>query len=251
MTSEKPNRPPDAILNLSGLSAAEQDEAINGFLNELKTGGEAAPTSSDDADDLERQFNAAMLEIYERAGAEVGYWATRYLQLLRNRGGLGAARYLLSSKVTSDGYARLRDAGRLDLTVEALVQQPQWESLFSAEELRTARDRFAQYAAMPTKTELEPSAELIGLVERANAAPPDERIHFRDEIAAFGPSAITAVRRGVDSGGSVGFAVGVIEQIGSGHRDLAVAALMALRREHATWESLIDAAVARVKNSSS
>lgn len=81
------------------------------------------------SNDLEQRFDAAMLETYERASRELAYRATRYLQLLRRRGGPDTARYLLASRVTSDGYARLRDAGRLDLTVEALVLQPEFEPL--------------------------------------------------------------------------------------------------------------------------
>ena len=52
---------------------------------------------------LERRFDAAMMEIDERAGREVGYWASRYLQMLRRRGGLDTARHLLHARVTSDG----------------------------------------------------------------------------------------------------------------------------------------------------
>ena len=89
----------------------------------------------EDQGELEQRFNAAMLEIYERAGTELGYWATRYLQLLRRRGGLEAARYLLRQKATSDGYQALREVGRLDLTVESLVLTPEFAALFTSEEL--------------------------------------------------------------------------------------------------------------------
>src|SRR3954467_1272099 len=97
--------------------------------------------------DLERQFEAGMFEIYERAGHEVGYWATRYLQMLRRRGGLATARHLLHPPVESAGYAALREAGRLDLTVEALVLKPEFEPLFTADELASARRRLRHYEA--------------------------------------------------------------------------------------------------------
>ena len=58
-----------------------------------------------DRQDLERRSDAAMMEIYERAGAEAGYWASRYLQMLRRRGGLETARYLVGQEATSDGSA--------------------------------------------------------------------------------------------------------------------------------------------------
>lgn len=147
---------------------------------------------------LELRFDRAMMEIYERAGHEEKYWATRYLQMLRRIGGLATARRLLKSAITSDGYAKLRDANRLDLTVEALVQQPEWASLFSAEEVQRARDRYAHYEAMPTPSELEPSTELTALVARANAAPASSRIKYRDDIASHGPGAIAAVRRSLN-----------------------------------------------------
>ncbi len=94
-------------------------------------------------EDLERRLDAAMMEIYERVGRELGYWATRYLQLVRARGGLGAARHLLHARATSDGYARLRDEGRLDLTVEAYVLRPEFAPLFTAEEIGLARNRLS------------------------------------------------------------------------------------------------------------
>lgn len=38
---------------------------------------------------------------------------------------------------------------RLDLTVEALVLQPKWATLFSEHELQTARKRLAEYGYEP------------------------------------------------------------------------------------------------------
>lgn len=197
---------------------------------------------------LERRFDAAMVEIYERAGSEVAYWATRYLQLLRRRGGLGTARYLLAARVTSDGYARLRDAGRLDLTVEALVLRPEFEPLFSAEELERARERLAQYRAMPTAEELEPSPELLALVDEAYAAPAARRIEFRDRIAAFGPSAIVAMRRSVDDGRSPGLAIGVIEVVGrTADPSRSLSALRGLRAKLPDWKNVTAQAIARIE----
>lgn len=101
-----------------------------------------------DRPDLVRRFDAAMMEIYERAGAEVGYWATRYLQMLRQRGGLDTARCLLKQRATSDGYAHLRDAGRLDLTVEAYSLRPEFQPLFTAAEGNLARERLAYFGEL-------------------------------------------------------------------------------------------------------
>jgi hypothetical protein len=77
------------------------------------------------ASDLEARFDKAMLRIYRRAKTEVGYNATRYLQMLHNHRGLETARLLVLADQPSEGYTALWEQGRLDLTVEALVLQPE------------------------------------------------------------------------------------------------------------------------------
>ena len=126
--------------------------------------------SHDARQDLERRFDADMYEVYERAGVEVGYWATRYLQMLRRRGGLGTAKHLLHSSATSDGYQALRDAGRLDLTVEALVLRPEYGPLFDAAELGKAEKRLARYHELMAQDEgarRPMNPELVRLLEVA------------------------------------------------------------------------------------
>lgn len=45
----------------------------------------------------------------------------------------------------SDGYTALWEKGRLNITVEALVQNPKWAPLFSAEEIEKAHQRLIDY----------------------------------------------------------------------------------------------------------
>ena len=94
---------------------------------------------------LEKQFDAAMMDIYRRALAEANYKATRFLQMLHEHRGLATAQILLHSATVSDGYTALWERDRLDLTVEALVLQPEWEGLFADEERQIARKRLVDY----------------------------------------------------------------------------------------------------------
>lgn len=94
---------------------------------------------------LEDRFHLAMLGIYKSAKRECDYNATRFLQMVVDKGGLATARYLINTPTVSDGYAALWERGRLDLTVEALVLEDQWSSLFTDEELSIARDRLIEY----------------------------------------------------------------------------------------------------------
>ncbi len=88
----------------------------------------------------EREFEAAMRDIYTRASNETGYRPTYLLRLISERGGLGAARHLLSGPI-SPGFGTLAELGRLDLSVESLVLNSNWQSLFSSSELAIARRR--------------------------------------------------------------------------------------------------------------
>jgi len=94
---------------------------------------------------LETRFHSAMLNIYHRAKRECSYNATRFLGMIAEHGGLETARILLHAKTVSDGYTALWERGRLNLTVEALVLQPEWSELFTDEERDTARKRLRDY----------------------------------------------------------------------------------------------------------
>ena len=85
-----------------------------------------------------------MIGIYD-AAAELGYRPTYFLQMVRQYGGLKAARRLLSASNPQYGLTRLWELGRLDLSVEALVLQDPWAELFSDIERQSARDRLETY----------------------------------------------------------------------------------------------------------
>jgi hypothetical protein len=97
------------------------------------------------ADDVERAFDAAMLAIYTTAKRDLGYNATRFLQMITDEGALVAARKLLHASVASDGFTVLWEHGRLDLSVEAHVLRPEFAGLFTDSERRIARNRLKDY----------------------------------------------------------------------------------------------------------
>uniref|UniRef100_C6E129 Uncharacterized protein n=1 Tax=Geobacter sp. (strain M21) TaxID=443144 RepID=C6E129_GEOSM len=95
--------------------------------------------------DLERRFDAAMMDIYHRALNEVNYRAARFHQMLCDHGGYGTAQLLLHSSHVSEGYTALWERKRLDLTVEALILRPEWHELFTDEERAKAKQRLVDY----------------------------------------------------------------------------------------------------------
>ena len=89
---------------------------------------------------LEDRFHQEMLRIYAEA-KEFGYLPNYFLRMVLDQGGLPAAKRLLSGNELSDGFVRLWEEGHLDLSVEALVLQDPWSSLFTHKELAKARRR--------------------------------------------------------------------------------------------------------------
>jgi hypothetical protein len=94
---------------------------------------------------MERGFDAAMSELYETWRREIRYPANRFRQMLARLGGVETARRLLGKPGVSAGFTRLSEAGRLELTMEYLVLQPEFTSLFTFDERRTARQRLVDH----------------------------------------------------------------------------------------------------------
>jgi hypothetical protein len=93
----------------------------------------------------ERGLTQALMTAYTRAKTECKYNATRFLQMLSEHGGLETARILLHAPGVSEGYSKLFEKGRLDLTLEYVVLQPEWQDLFTSDELAIARKRLKDY----------------------------------------------------------------------------------------------------------
>lgn len=94
---------------------------------------------------LEKRFEQDMIDIYTIAKKECGYNASRFLQMLGDKGGLAAAKQLIRKPGGTDGFTTLWEHGRLDLSVEAHVLKPEYAELFSDEECRMCRERLEQF----------------------------------------------------------------------------------------------------------
>ena len=77
---------------------------------------------------MEKRFHQQMLRIYEEAKG-FGYYPTYFLRMVEVKGGVSAAKELLHGSQLSDGFVRLWEEGRLDLSVEALCHPGPLEGL--------------------------------------------------------------------------------------------------------------------------
>ncbi len=94
---------------------------------------------------LQRKFHAEMVDVHTKAKNEVGYNATRFIQMVSEIGGVATAERLIDATGVSDGFTTLWEAGRLDISVEAVVLRPEFARLFDAKRLRVARQRLVEY----------------------------------------------------------------------------------------------------------
>ena len=91
---------------------------------------------------LEDGFHQEVLEICCEETKELGYDSSGLRRMVMRWGGLGAAKRLLRRGVgTSYGLLRLRDAGLLEFSVEALTLREPWSDLFTPKELAEAQRR--------------------------------------------------------------------------------------------------------------
>lgn len=95
--------------------------------------------------DLEKKFNADMQNIYITAKKKLKYNATRFLQLVSEKGGLQAAKILIAKDGGTYGFEVLWENRRLDLSVEAHVLKEEYRELFTDEEREICKKRLEEF----------------------------------------------------------------------------------------------------------
>jgi hypothetical protein len=172
--AQRPDDRPAAINALKSIDASATSEIVArdasdalGRLGHRESGYRGKPSKAQmawsgyaSASSLEQRFHDDMVGIFQRAGEATrkerpdgsvvrGYWASYFLRGVRNHGGVAYAHQLLRADGTTDGFKRLTEEGRLDLTMEALVLRPEYAALFSETERQVAASRLARAGYEP------------------------------------------------------------------------------------------------------
>lgn len=119
-------------------------DALRGYVQRLgeEAAGEAPgaePPTFEMPEDGE--FERAVFAAMETCRTELGYDPRYFREMVLQHGAVGAVRRLLASSTPSDGFVRLWEAGRLDLTVEAMAVDPRFAALFGERERDIAQRR--------------------------------------------------------------------------------------------------------------
>lgn len=94
--------------------------------------------------DSEQGFHAEMHRVIRDSRA-AGYNPSYFARMVEEMGGLAAARKLINDNTPSEGFTKLWEMKRLDLSVEAVALTPPWTSLFTQAERLKARQRRHDY----------------------------------------------------------------------------------------------------------
>ncbi len=92
---------------------------------------------------LESDFDLAMRGTYEAARSH-GYVPNIFLQMIEEYGGVETAHRLLAAPGPQSGLYRLWELGLLSDSMEALVIQKRFQSLFTEEEVSIAKERLEE-----------------------------------------------------------------------------------------------------------
>ncbi|NLB81252.1 MAG: hypothetical protein GX800_06525 [Clostridiaceae bacterium] len=96
-------------------------------------------------DNLVERFGNELLEAVRQCQEQLSYNPTYFLRMFHEKGPVEAAKILVNSPAPAEGFTKLWEKQRLDLTVEAHVIKDQYNSLFEQEEIEKARKRLQDY----------------------------------------------------------------------------------------------------------
>jgi len=98
---------------------------------------------------LEEQFKQEVLDGCKLLSKKHGYNPTYFLRMVHEHGAVTAAKLLLASKEPSEGLFKLWELRQLEMSIEAMALSPRFRSLFTKEELLTAKRRLDDMGYTP------------------------------------------------------------------------------------------------------
>jgi putative IMPACT (imprinted ancient) family translation regulator len=75
----------------------------------------------------------------------LGYKPKAFMSMTFQYGTINAIKKLINSSGVSDGFTKLWELKRLDLSMENIIQEKEWNHLFSDDEREKAKKRLLKY----------------------------------------------------------------------------------------------------------
>lgn len=94
-------------------------------------------------DDLAQRFQDRLWTSVHTS-IELGYRPSIFIRMLEQHGGVQTAKRLIASGEIQSGIRKMAELGRLDITMEQIMLEPEFAPLFTKGELEAARWRLEQ-----------------------------------------------------------------------------------------------------------
>jgi hypothetical protein len=75
----------------------------------------------------------------------LGYKPQAFITMMISDGTVNAVKKLINSEKIPDGFTKLWELKRLDLSMENIIQENEWHELFTEDERNKARKRLRDY----------------------------------------------------------------------------------------------------------
>ncbi|GMO70284.1 MAG: hypothetical protein Ta2A_18830 [Treponemataceae bacterium] len=90
--------------------------------------------------DFETRVNNSIHEMLN-----IGYKPRAFMTMRITDGTINAVKKLINSNEIPSGFTVLWEKGRLDLSMEKIIQEPEWENLFTDADRSKAKKRLVDY----------------------------------------------------------------------------------------------------------
>jgi len=98
----------------------------------------------EDSETTESVFYAHLQELIARCKEEIDYTPVYFIRMIEELGAIKAVSKLVLDSKVSEGFTKLALVGRLDLSVEAVVLEDRWSSLFEEDVIQAAKSKLGK-----------------------------------------------------------------------------------------------------------
>jgi hypothetical protein len=85
-------------------------------------------------------FNERIVQVISDCKV-IGYTPPSFISMRNEYGTVETVRRLINRTNTTSGYIKLLEMGRLDLTLESVIQEPEWKDLFTQKDRNFAKKK--------------------------------------------------------------------------------------------------------------
>ena len=104
--------------------------------------------------EIELDLFTDMIKIYRETDIQCNYKAAGFFQMIQTDGAITTAKEIINNAEVTEGFMKLAECNRLDLSVEALITQDKYKELFTAKERKICLNRLKKYGYKEAKDNL-------------------------------------------------------------------------------------------------